>query len=112
MLCKSLALTDVGADVLANCRNNVNRQQQQQQQQQQAVHVRQLDWLDPPDWLLPAGTSDTASAPHSPGWERSGASSSGFSWQPGDLAELQQLDVVLAADCIYDDVLTQAFMRW
>ncbi len=34
-----------------------------------------------------------------------------FQWHPGDLADLADLQVILAADIIYDNDLTEAFMR-
>lgn len=33
-----------------------------------------------------------------------------FRWRPEDLADLADLQVILAADIIYDDDLTEAFM--
>ena len=34
-----------------------------------------------------------------------------FAWQPEDVAELENMSLVLAADVIYDDGVSLAFMR-
>ncbi|PRW58350.1 methyltransferase 22 isoform X2 [Chlorella sorokiniana] len=89
------------------------------------VLVRQLDWLHPPDWLLEGSAAlgrDSSSgsgssgggAQHSMQQELQRLGTAGmdrFAWQPEDAAALQQLDYLLAADSVYDDVLTEAFMR-
>ena len=34
-----------------------------------------------------------------------------FAWQPEDLKEMDALNLILAADVVYDNDLTEAFMR-
>jgi predicted nicotinamide N-methyase len=64
-----------------------------------AVSVRRLDWAAPPAWLAAGGE---------PSGEPSGDE---FGWTAADLRELSTCALVVAADCIYDDCLTEAFMR-
>lgn len=88
--------------------------------------VRQLNWLEPPDFLL-GSSGDDGSMERSSGSGGSGQRSAtqeqqaeqqqgepsrgAFAWRPEDAAALQRLDYLLAADSVYDDVLTEAFMR-
>ncbi|KAL4859497.1 Methyltransferase-like protein 22 [Chlorella vulgaris] len=115
-LARLVFLTDVGAEVLANTHQNAAINQQGIAA---TVHVRQLDWLDPPDWLiqepgdrcqvlnLEDSCGRAAQPPASPG----GSGASWCNWTEADLAVLRRLDVLLAADCVYDDRLTDAFMQ-
>lgn len=102
------------------------------------VAVRQLDWLDPPDWLLPpgaagadacaaatppagpqqqeqAGSLHSGAGPACPGLAADAAAAgvdSAFAWRAGDLSDLLRLDLLLAADPVYEDTLTEGLMRW
>ena len=134
---------DTGSEVLANCQANVEQHMRPHklaggsataaamhpaagsgQAGPARVLVRQLDWLEPPAWLLErpeyAGRHSVSSDPtgggaqpakqqEQPHQERPGVDC--FAWRPEDVAALQQLDYLLAADSVYDDVLTEAFMR-
>lgn len=134
---------DTGSEVLANCQANAEQHMQRHrpaggsaaaaattaagsgQAGPARVLVRQLDWLDPPDWLLEqpenAGRHSGSSEANGGGahlptkqQERPQPDVAGvdrFAWRPEDVAALQQLDYLLAADSVYDDVLTEAFMR-
>ena len=69
------------------------------------VRVRALDWTAPPPWAQAHASTDgvagpAAAAPVEP---------QPFAWSAADLAELDDVSVVFAADCIYDDALTDAF---
>ena len=77
-------LTDVGDAVLANCAANVASCPH--------ARVRRLDWTAPPPW--------TRGAEAQP--------SDAFAWTAADLADLRRASVVLVADCVYDDELTDA----
>ena len=59
-----------------------------------AVPVRQLDWMHPE--CLAISSTETAGP---------------FGWTSDDKAELQKLDVILAADTVYDDDLTDAMFN-
>lgn len=89
---KTMFLTDHGDKILENCVKNVqinsgvlNRQD--------IVYVRELDWVHP--WP-PKVSLDLASQ------ER-------FSWSSSELEEVQKASMLLAADVIYCDDLTDAF---
>lgn len=121
--------------MLANCQANAERHLQQCSlprgsggaaagvaalAAQARVLVRQFNWLDPPDFLLDSGEwssgsggSGQPSATQEQQVEQQpGEPSRGpFAWRPEDAAALQRLDYLLAADSVYDDVLTEAFMR-
>ncbi len=96
------------------------------------VAVRHLNWLDPPDWLLPPGAEGAEALPAgqqqhvqgdnphvcagaaSPGTAAASMAASGgsFAWRADDLRDLQHLDLLLAADPVYEDTLTEGLMRW
>lgn len=125
--------------MLANCQTNVEQHLQQhfkplggsavpasasrRRIDPPTVPVRQLDWLEPPDWLLERPEpADKGSSRGSSGFDtqppkqqgqpqQGGPAEDRFAWRPEDVAALQQLDYLLAADSVYDDVLTEAFMR-
>ena len=44
-------------------------------------------------------------------WCTGAAETEAFEWLPEDVAELATFQVILAADMIYDDDLTEAFVR-
>ena len=76
-------LTDVGDDVLRNCAANVAACPR--------ARVRRLDWAAPPPWTRPPVMRPDA-----------------YDWSAADLAALRHTSVVLVADCVYDDSLTDA----
>ncbi|KAL4430876.1 hypothetical protein ABPG75_006132 [Micractinium tetrahymenae] len=159
-------LTDAGGTVLANCQRNAERHLQRHPPPAlrrpweaasdaagtslagpsdaagSGVAVRQLDWLDPPDWLLPpctiwgeqqaagrqaggeqhqaqggslpwgaAAAAASLSPPTSGAAGAAGTGCSEFGWRPEDLQDLQHLDLLLAADPVYEDTLTEGLMR-
>jgi predicted nicotinamide N-methyase len=81
--------TDIGHDVLSNCQKNV-----QHNNVRGAVTVRWLDW---------ANIDEESVHP---------AFRGKFGWTPGEFDELcKTVNVILAADVVYDDDLTTALMR-
>lgn len=122
---------DVGAAVLANCRANAERHLLAQAgsgacEAKEALPeaaaaaaaaapaapllVRRLDWLSPPDFLLLQSPGKNASS--SRGQQAlSQQPQDSYDWRPEDIVALQRLDYLLAADCFYDNVLTEACMR-
>lgn len=77
--------TDVGSDISSLCRRNVDRNRHLcRSRTREAVLVRELDW-------------------------RNGFPPSSSSWSEDDLKVLDDCDVVLAADVIYDDHVTDSF---
>lgn len=87
-------LTDVGGAVLTNCLANANCVRN-------PALVRRLDWLDPPDWLVEGG-GDAASP---------GSASDQFEWTPADREAAAHAHILLAGDVVYENTLTEAFMR-
>ena len=86
---------DAGEAVLQNLRGNASANAAAA-----SAATRELDWLRPPGWLLRgAGGSNVAADP------------SPFGWQPADLGQLRGLRCILAADCVYDNDLTEGMMR-
>lgn len=83
------------------------------------VAVRELDWQLPPAWLLSSESSPaTQLASVVATTSAACAAQTGlkdqqqqFSWRVEDVQQLQCLDVILAADCVYSDELTDALMK-
>lgn len=111
-------------DILKNCLRNVAANNMDQ-----IIRVRELDWMAPPACLINSlqnrpeenacGSSVEAvavagninrdfhvdtSTTLSLGNEES------YQWTLQDLEDIRNLDYVIAADTIYDDILTEAFM--
>lgn len=87
--------TDIGLDVLENCQSNVDRNNARG-----SVTIRWLDCAGGGDARQGASDRDDLST------------ASTFDWTPGEFDELcKQVNVILAADVIYDDHLTAALMR-
>ncbi|XP_021298673.1 methyltransferase-like protein 22 [Herrania umbratica] len=88
---KTVFLTDHGDKILENCVKNVQLNSGAFNCQA-AVHVRELDWVQP--WPPKVGL-DLVSQ------ER-------YSWSLSELEEVQKASLLLAADVIYSDDLTDA----
>ncbi|TYI64590.1 hypothetical protein E1A91_D09G099000v1 [Gossypium mustelinum] len=86
---KTVFLTDHGDQILENCLKNVQLNSGVLNHQK-VVYVRELDWTHP--WP-PKVSSDLATQ------ER-------FSWSSSELEEVQKASLLLAADVIYSDDLT------
>ena len=78
-------LTDTGDEVLRNCAANVAACPR--------ARVRRLDWAAEPPWT------------------RRVTQPGAFGWSEADLEDLRRTSVVLVADCVYDDDLTDALWR-
>ncbi|KAK9814145.1 hypothetical protein WJX72_001243 [[Myrmecia] bisecta] len=104
-MARRVFLTDMGADVLENCQANVEANCHLFQQGPAVAPVRALDWTQgwPP-------TNTASSSCTSAGGSSTGCSSS-YDWTPRDLQELSGLQVLLGADTVYDNDLTEAFVQ-
>ncbi|KAJ4718147.1 methyltransferase-like protein 22 [Melia azedarach] len=89
-------LTDHGDDILDNCAKNIELNSGVFSHQG-SVHVRELNWMNP--WP-PEVSLGNSSASH----ER-------YCWNSSELEEIERASVLLAADVIYSNDLTDAFFR-
>lgn len=86
---QAVFITDHGVEVLDNCARNVHVNSRIFRSEC-SVKVRELDWLKPwPPLALELKTR--------------------YSWTPPDFEEINRASVLLAADVIYSDELTDAF---
>ncbi|KAK3219752.1 hypothetical protein Dsin_013722 [Dipteronia sinensis] len=90
---KKVFLTDRGDEILDNCAQNIHLNCGVLQFQG-AVHVRELNWVKPwpPDII--SGNS---------------VSQKRYSWTSSEIEEVQRASLLVAADVIYSDDLTDAF---
>ncbi|KAK4361945.1 hypothetical protein RND71_017186 [Anisodus tanguticus] len=89
---KTVFITDHGNEVLENCEKNVDLNAEIFHGKA-SVHVRELDWKD--SW--PPQEANTS------------PSKGRYSWAQSDIEELKKSSLLLAADVIYSDDLTDAF---
>ncbi|XP_033827012.1 methyltransferase-like protein 22 [Periophthalmus magnuspinnatus] len=88
---KRVYCTDVGEDLLSMCRRNISLNKHMMELSGGEVKVRQLDWLQ----------RDLCTDPEEE-----------FSWSEEEVADLyDHTTVIIAADVVYDDDLTDAFFR-
>uniref|UniRef100_A0ACD5ZE22 Uncharacterized protein n=1 Tax=Avena sativa TaxID=4498 RepID=A0ACD5ZE22_AVESA len=88
-------ITDRGTDILDNCLANVRLNSSTLKFGEAKVHVRELDWKT--SWPPPVGTRD----PSDP--------SSIYLWAASEIEEAERATLLLAADVIYSDSLTDLF---
>lgn len=93
---RTVFLTDHGNDILDNCAKNVHLNSEVFSHQG-SVHVRELNWMNPWPPIVSLGNSS--------------ASQERYSWKSSELKEVQRASVLLAADVIYSDELTDAFFH-
>ncbi|XP_078348673.1 methyltransferase-like protein 22 isoform X1 [Oculina patagonica] len=86
---KKVFCTDVGDSILRNCQDNIATNSHLFKYGSDVVTVRKFDWLNP---VLPTGNGP-------------------FCWTKEDQEALTDVSIVLAADVIYDDSLTDAFIE-
>ncbi|XP_058226862.1 uncharacterized protein LOC131335501 isoform X1 [Rhododendron vialii] len=91
---KTVFLTDHGEEVLDNCADNV-RLNSGIIHSEASAHVRELDWKD--SW-------PTKVVENSQAQER-------YAWTSVEVEELQKASLIIAADVIYSDDLTDAFFK-
>ncbi|KAL9244647.1 hypothetical protein vseg_018405 [Gypsophila vaccaria] len=86
---EAVYITDHGTEILDNCATNV-QMNSGMFRSESSVKVRELDWLSPwPPLNFEASTR--------------------YSWTPSEVEEVGRASVLLAADVIYSDELTDAF---
>jgi predicted nicotinamide N-methyase len=100
-------LTDHCPRVLDLCARNLARNRAQGEDPS-AVTLRRLDWATPPEdcWVTRALHGDVTSTAS----EGEGEGEDGYEWRPADRGALRECTVVLGADVIYCDELTEALM--
>lgn len=95
---KTVYLTDYGIEVLNNCAKNVGLNSGMFQHQGTSVHVRKLDWKE--SWPPAVGEHDFQSQQENT-----------YSWTLSEVNEAEGASLILAADVIYSDDLTDAFFN-
>ncbi|XP_020109392.1 methyltransferase-like protein 22 isoform X1 [Ananas comosus] len=92
----SVFITDIGTEILDNCATNVHLNSSWLKFDETEVHVRELDWRE--SWPPLIGKFDLLSQPRSR-----------YSWTSAEIEEAERAVVLLAADVIYSDNLTDLF---
>ncbi|KAI3855086.1 hypothetical protein MKX03_018480 [Papaver bracteatum] len=89
---KTVFLTDHGEEILKNCALNVHLNSEIFKEHATSVFVREVDWIN--SWP--------------PEVEQCDSSDESFSWTPSEIGEAEGASLLLAADVIYNDDLTDA----
>ncbi|KAL8153363.1 hypothetical protein V2J09_011123 [Rumex salicifolius] len=87
-------ITDRSADILDNCAKNVELNSGAFKSHS-SIRVRELDWLG----LWPPSSDINSGSPNE------------YSWTPSEVKDVNRASLLLAADVIYSDDLTDAFFR-
>ncbi|MQL91431.1 hypothetical protein Taro_024042 [Colocasia esculenta] len=91
----SLCSADRDAEILDNCATNAHLNSFMFKHHEASVHVHELDWKK--SWPPSAETCDLA------------AKRSEYSWTLSEIEEAERVSLLLAADVIYSDELTDSF---
>lgn len=97
-IAQKVYLTDHDLEALGLCRENLDRNLNNSQTQ---YHVRMLDWSSKEDFISQLSEDKTP--------QKQSTSLQDFDWVEADIVDLQSVDMILAADVIYDDKLTEYF---
>ncbi|XP_057828376.2 uncharacterized protein LOC131039601 isoform X2 [Cryptomeria japonica] len=92
-------ITDKGNAILDNCLHNVELNMHTFKHNEKSVRVRQLDWQD--SW--PPKEVQTEESLTIYKYK--------YSWTSSDIKEAEKVSVLLAADVVYSDELTEAFFK-
>ncbi|KAJ4758076.1 Protein-lysine methyltransferase METTL21B [Rhynchospora pubera] len=92
---RSVYITDKGIGILDNCLENVNLCSRLLSLQENRLHVRELDWNE--SWPPLLGSNDLFQTRLK------------YTWSPLEIEEAERATVLLAADVIYSDDLTDLF---
>ncbi|CAL9152527.1 unnamed protein product [Musa hybrid cultivar] len=96
---KTVYITDRGVHILDNCDTNTHINSSLLKFRENSVRVRELDWKE--SWPPPSITADLPSQHRS--------SKSRYLWASLEIEEAENATVLLAADVIYSDELTDSF---
>ncbi|WOL17315.1 methyltransferase-like protein 22 isoform X1 [Canna indica] len=95
---KTVFITDKGVHILDNCDTNTHLNSSLLKFQENSVRIRELDWKDswPPNMAVNFPSRDRLPK-------------SRYLWNPLEIEEAESATVLLAADVIYSDELTDSF---
>ncbi|XP_058115486.1 uncharacterized protein LOC131258283 isoform X2 [Magnolia sinica] len=97
---RTVFLTDCDDEILGNCATNADLNSRMLKYHGASVHVREINWKK--SWP-PTPRVDECHFPSEQG--------SRYSWTPLEIEEAEGASVILAADVIYSDDLTDAFFN-
>ncbi|XP_042491807.1 methyltransferase-like protein 22 isoform X2 [Macadamia integrifolia] len=93
---KTVFITDHGVEILDNCTANVHLSSKTFSDNQTSVYVRELDWKK--SWPPTVGEDNFSSGNR-------------YMWTPSEIEVAQEASLILAADVVYSDDLTDALFN-
>ncbi|XP_043700904.1 methyltransferase-like protein 22 isoform X3 [Telopea speciosissima] len=93
---KTVFLTDCGVEILGNCTANVHLNSKTYSNNETSVYVRELDWKK--SWPPIVGLDKLSSENR-------------YVWTPSEIEVAQEASLILAADVVYIDDLTDALFN-
>jgi len=106
---RKLFITDYDEKTLHLASRNLARNSEHFPGLDSRVVIRKLDWFTHEDSCFACQHLAAAPSPCRP--TESAPSSTSFEWMASDAADLSGVSWILAADVIYDDVITDAFFK-
>eukprot|EP01018_Ginkgo_biloba_P015595 Gb_16252 [translate_table: standard] len=97
---KSVFITDRGTEILDNCLHNVELNSHVYRENVKSVRVRELDWQNP--WPPKVVQAEEASLKS---WDYK------YAWTASEMDEVEEASILLAADVVYSNELTDAFFN-